>query len=132
MKNIFLAVFVLCFTISCQAQNKTDQADKVGLSKEVALVDLSIDQAKRMVEQGKNITIIDVRTPAEVAAGKINNAINIDYQANDFRTKLAALDKNGTYLVYCQAGGRSSKAVQVMKEMGFAQIFHMKDGYRAW
>jgi len=38
-------------------------------------------------------TVIDVRTPAEYAAGHIAGAQNIDVEAGDFASKIAALDK---------------------------------------
>jgi phage shock protein E len=44
--------------------------------------------------------VLDVRTPAEYASGHLAHAQNIDVEASDFATKIAALDKNVTYAVY--------------------------------
>src|SRR4051812_18692505 len=64
-----------------------------------------------------NATLLDVRTPEEVAEGKIAGAVNIDYNASNFKKKVSALDKDKPYFVYCAKGGRSSKAVEEMQAL---------------
>ncbi len=135
MKHTFLFSLFLIAAVSCQSQTPVKQSattDAPSSTIEVSYTDIDIKQAKRMVEQGKDIVILDVRTPEEVAAGKIANSINIDINATDFRTKLNALDRKKVYLVYCHAGGRSAKASNIMREMNFLQVFNMKDGFRDW
>lgn len=69
--------------------------------------------------------IVDVRTPAEFATGHLEGATNIDIEANDFATKIATLDKNASYLVYCRSGNRSAQAKSKMSAAGFT---HVTDG----
>ncbi|HYO42378.1 MAG TPA: rhodanese-like domain-containing protein [Candidatus Limnocylindrales bacterium] len=66
--------------------------------------------------------VIDVRTPAEFAAGHIAGAQNIDVEAGDFATRIASLDKGAKYLVYCRSGRRSAIAAQQMAGAGFKDI----------
>jgi rhodanese-related sulfurtransferase len=66
--------------------------------------------------------VIDVRTPAELAGGMIAGATNMDFEAPDFRDRVATLDRNGKYLVYCRTGNRSAQAAAVMAELGFTDI----------
>jgi len=75
---------------------------------------------------------VDVRTPGEYAGGHIDNAINIDYNASDFKEIINELDKNNGYIVYCQGGGRSAAASKVMAELGFKHINNMTGGILAW
>jgi phage shock protein E len=67
-------------------------------------------------------TVIDVRTPAEYATGHIAGAGNIDVEAADFGSKIAALDKKAPYLVYCHSGRRSGIASTQMAAAGFTDI----------
>jgi rhodanese-related sulfurtransferase len=69
-----------------------------------------------------SLTVIDVRTPAEYAAGHIAGAQNVDVEAADFGTRIAALDKKATYLVYCRSGRRSGIAATQMAAAGFTNI----------
>ena len=66
--------------------------------------------------------VIDVRTPAEYAAGHIAGAQNIDVEAGDFGSKIAGLDKGAKYLVYCHSGRRSAIAADQMASAGFKDI----------
>ena len=66
--------------------------------------------------------VIDVRTPAEFAAGHLAGAQNIDVEAGDFATRIASLDKGAAYLVYCRSGRRSAIAAQQMAAAGFKDI----------
>lgn len=67
-------------------------------------------------------TVIDVRTPAEVAEGTIAGATNIDFQAPDFRSRISELDRNGKYLLFCRSGNRSAQAAAIMDELGFTDV----------
>ena len=67
-------------------------------------------------------TVIDVRTPSEFAAGHIAGARNIDVEAADFGTRIAELDRNAPYLVYCRSGRRSAIAADQMKQAGFTDV----------
>jgi rhodanese-related sulfurtransferase len=81
---------------------------------------------------GTNAVLLDVRTPEEVAAGIIPGAVNIDFTAPDFAEKIAGLDKDKTYYVYCKVGGRSAKAIDKMKGTGFKSLYNLEGGYDAW
>ncbi|MFZ0159040.1 MAG: rhodanese-like domain-containing protein [Kineosporiaceae bacterium] len=63
-------------------------------------------------------SIIDVRTPAEFAAGHVVGAQNIDVQSAGFGQAVAALPKPGPYLVYCRSGSRSAQAATTMRNAG--------------
>jgi len=67
-------------------------------------------------------TVIDVRTPAEYAAGHIARARNIDVEGADFASAVSALDKGAAYLVYCHSGRRSAMAAEQMAAAGFTDI----------
>jgi len=66
--------------------------------------------------------VIDVRTPAEYAAGHIAGAQNIDVEATDFATRISSLDKKAAYVVYCRSGRRSAIAADQMATAGFTDI----------
>lgn len=80
---------------------------------------ISPDQA---VADLSSRTVIDVRTPAEVAQGTLAGATNIDLQSPDFRSRVDALDRNGKYLLFCRTGNRSAQAAAIMDELGFTDV----------
>lgn len=66
--------------------------------------------------------LIDVRTPAEFAEGYVTGAVNIDVSDPSFEAKIATLDKNAAYNVYCRSGNRSAAAIEIMKNAGFTKL----------
>jgi rhodanese-related sulfurtransferase len=79
-----------------------------------------------------NAVVIDVRTPPEIANGKIAGAREIDYYSLDFPYKIAQLDTTKTYLIYCRSGNRSGKTGALMAKMGFDRLYNLAGGYLDW
>jgi rhodanese-related sulfurtransferase len=86
-------------------------------------VDFSVPPAEAVaiIEAGTH-TIIDVRTPAEYEQAHIVGALNIDVEAPDFGERIAELDPDEPYLLYCRTGRRSDLAAQQMAAAGFTDI----------
>ena len=78
-------------------------------------------------------TVIDIRTPQEIAEGKIfDDALEINFYDTDFREKISKLDKNKPYLIHCRSGGRSGKALQIFDELGFREVYDLAGGKIRW
>lgn len=67
-------------------------------------------------------TIIDVRSPAEFATGHLDGAINIDLASADFDARIAALDPDAAYGVYCRTGVRAAEAAAALRSAGFTDV----------
>lgn len=93
---------------------------------------LNPESFKKSMEEQDNVVLLDVRTPGEVAQGKIEGSIAIDFFANDFQTKISALDKNKSYFIYCRSGQRSGQACQMMGQLGFESLVNLEGGILAW
>jgi rhodanese-related sulfurtransferase len=78
-------------------------------------------EAVEIIEADEHI-VIDVRTPAEFAAGHVDGSENIDVSAGSFEQQVEQLDKDEEYVVYCQSGNRSAQAADKMAELGFTEI----------
>ncbi|MGE4132848.1 MAG: rhodanese-like domain-containing protein [Bdellovibrionales bacterium] len=72
--------------------------------------------------EARSVVILDVRTPAEFNEGHLQGARQLDFFDVDFRTRLAKLDKDVEYKIYCKSGGRARKASRLMSEMGFKHV----------
>lgn len=65
-------------------------------------------------------TWIDTRLPNEYMAGHIKNSINIPLVS--LRMKLAQMDSDKKYIIYCSDGTRSSAAAFLMSSRGFNPV----------
>ncbi|MQY83296.1 rhodanese-like domain-containing protein, partial [archaeon] len=66
--------------------------------------DVTVAEAKALIEERPDMAILDVRTPSEFDDGHIEGAINIpvDYLSG----RLDELSKDDELLVYCRTGNR--------------------------
>lgn len=91
---------------------------------------ISADELKSLNKKG--VILLDIRTPGEVAQGKIAAATVINYQDDDFKEQISKLDTESQIIVYCAAGGRSTKASDLLKEVGFSKIYNYTGGFNDW
>ena len=97
--------------------------------------DINAKEAFSLIQENKNnpdFIIIDVRTPREFVEGHIENALNIDFNSGTFRDEIYKLDKAKKYLIYCRSGNRSRRALSVMTELGFKEVYHFSEGIIGW
>jgi rhodanese-related sulfurtransferase len=110
--------------------------DAVAATREPAPVeDLSPKEAAALIGRDgsrKGVIVLDVRTPQEYRDGHIPGAVLIDYNAGGFREEVNRLDREREYIVYCRTGNRSSKAVGILRELGFRSIRHLRGGILEW
>lgn len=123
------AAAVLAFGLTSKAAEPKPKAAPAAAEKPYK--NIGVDEFEKLASDKKNV-VLDVRTPTEFAAGHIKGAVNIDFNAADFEKKVAALDKDKTYLVHCAGGVRSSKACQKMSAIDFKHLFNLETGFKAW
>ena len=92
-----------------------------------AVSTVSPDEFVTAIAKPGSVTI-DVRTPAEYAAGHVDGAINLDVESADFASGIAALPKDSTYNVYCRSGRRSALAAEQLADAGFASVVNLDGG----
>ena len=92
---------------------------------------ISSTEAQQMIEENKDVLILDVRTAAEYESGHIPNAVNLsneDIQAG----KVDSLkDKSQLIMVYCRSGNRSRQAAQKLAELGYTNVVDF-GGIQSW
>lgn len=76
--------------------------------------------------------LLDVRTPEEFAKGHLPNAVNVDWNGNDFDSKTVRLDKSKPLFVYCLSGGRSAAAAEKLRSDGFKSVIELEGGIMKW
>lgn len=83
---------------------------------------ISAQEAKKQMEEGNPITIIDVRTQEEYESGHIKDAINIPLETiGKSRTEMLP-DQEARIMVYCRSGVRSKRAAKQLIENGYTDV----------
>lgn len=117
-KNILVLAF--CFVsllTACSSNTET--------------TNLSISEFEKAISKN-NIQLLDVRTNEEYQSGHLGNALLADWNnREEFKTRVAALDKNKPVYTYCLSGARSEMATEWLRENGFT-AFNLAGGTNAW
>ena len=93
---------------------------------------VSVAEARALIDSEAAITVLDVRTPAEYEDGHIKGAVNLDAMSEDFAERVAKLKKDEAYLIHCRSGRRSAAALETMRAAGFETVAHMNEGVNGW
>ena len=86
------------------------------------------DVVKRL-QNGEEVTVIDVRESGEVATGRIPGAKHIPLGQLALRKDELAKDKS--YIVTCQSGNRSKAACGLLEALGY-EVEDLIGGMNTW
>lgn len=126
-KHLFIqsTLLALLITVLISACNDSDSVYR----------NINVQEAAILIDSKNNHTdfvILDVRTPEEFDQGHLQNAILLDYYTQSFLDELNQLEKHKIYLVYCHSGKRSRKTLNLMKNLGFTEVYNMSGGILQW
>ncbi len=80
----------------------------------------------------EDVTLLDVREPAETVNGKITKAVQIP--VSSINQRIGELDKfkDNNIIVYCKTGARASVACRALSKAGFDKVYSLDGGITAW
>ncbi|MBC2399322.1 rhodanese-like domain-containing protein [Clostridium tetanomorphum] len=125
----FLSCFLLVFTLTACSKN---QGIKTRLDNSNVETKVSIEQAKKIVDENKDLVIFDIRTKEEYDSGHIKSAILIPYDQINENIDFIKKYKDKEVLVYCKTGRRSSIAIKALIDNNYSKIYHMNEGISRW
>lgn len=93
---------------------------------------ISAHQLKSWLDEGKPVTLLDVRNDYEIEVGTFKNAVpaGIDHfrRFPDATQQLPAEMKKQPVVMFCTGGIRCEKAGPLMEEQGFEEIYQLDGG----
>lgn len=128
MRNTKVILIVLGLILLLTACTNKSESPEV----ENGAINVSIDEAKELIENEDDLVILDVRTKEEFDGAHIEGAVQIP--VDELEARLVEIEeyKDAPMLVYCRSGNRSSVAVEILLENNFTEIYHMSDGFMNW
>jgi len=91
---------------------------------------IDVTEVKTKLDRGDNFVLIDVREPHEYQIARIPGARLIPL--GELSKHLSELDPDADIVAHCKTGGRSQKAVDLLKQNGFRHVRNMTGGITAW
>jgi rhodanese-related sulfurtransferase len=129
MNKFILSVFAIVLTLSSCSSDKSNSQSTEQTATSATVVNLS---AKEFSEKSPSGTILDVRTPGEVAQGKIDGAVVIDFYQSDFLDQVSKISKDQEIYIYCAVGARSEEAARMLLQQGYTKVYHLQGGIQSW
>ena len=85
-------------------------------------------EAREIMQENPLAILLDVRSKQEYDEYHLEGAICIPtYELANEITKIVE-NKKQTIIVYCQSGGRSRKAMNLLKKMGYTSLYEIQGG----
>ncbi|MEW6731263.1 MAG: molybdopterin-synthase adenylyltransferase MoeB [Acidobacteriota bacterium] len=92
--------------------------------------EITPQELKQRLDQGDEIFILDVREPHEYQICQLAGSTLIPL--GQLPARMNELDSAKEIVVHCKLGGRSAKAVDLLRQAGFRKIKNMVGGIDAW
>ena len=112
-KLIFLLLAVMMLT-ACGQDTENDQG--------AVYVNITAEEAKRIMDSEEGYIILDTRTREEFEEGHIPSAVLIPHDQIKEKAEEVLTNKDQMILVYCRSGRRSKIAAEALAELGYTNI----------
>ncbi len=135
--TISLIIFLLAYFTFSGCINKTietasseetsmqtdDQSTENMQVKTPVVMSISPEEVFRIISEGKEHFLLDVRTPEEYSGGHIEGANLIP--VDQLESRMDEIPRDKQIIVYCKGGSRSRTAVILLMENGFGMVYDM-------
>jgi molybdopterin/thiamine biosynthesis adenylyltransferase/rhodanese-related sulfurtransferase len=92
--------------------------------------DISATDLSARLSLASDLLLLDVREPHELAISALRGSMNIPL--GELAARLSELDSAREMVVFCKAGTRSKRALELLVSAGFRKVKNLKGGINAW
>ena len=92
--------------------------------------EINSPELKSRMDAGENITLLDIRSEAEVVQGKLPKSEHLPMHL--IPLKMQDLPKDGDVVLYCRSGARSYHACAFLMQQGVQNVFNLRGGIIDW
>ena len=110
------------------ARRDSDIPVQAQSQKDVVFYSVTPGEAKRRMQSGEKIVILDVRTPEENAEKRIPGSILLPLgrpEAFGPAAEKIIPGKRAVVFVYCRSGRRSLTAAEILADSGYRNVYHL-------
>ena len=90
---------------------------------------ISVWDLKKLRDDGADFVLIDVREPHEYESANLGGRL---IPLGSLPERLEELDKSARIIVHCEVGMRGGRAVETLRDAGFADAWNLRGGLNAW
>ncbi|KXK56360.1 MAG: molybdopterin-synthase adenylyltransferase MoeB [Chlorobi bacterium] len=91
--------------------------------------EITVEQLAELRSSGTPHTLIDVREPHEYELCNIGGTL---IPLGQLPERYSEIPRDGTVVIHCRSGARSTKAIEYLQSLGYANVANLTGGIRAW
>jgi len=91
--------------------------------------DISVEELRALQSGDGEFVLLDVRELHEVEHVNLGG---LHIPLGELPSRMVELDRGAHIVVHCKLGGRSAKAVALLREAGFGNAWNLNGGIIAW
>ena len=92
----------------------------------------SVADLAQMREEGRDLLLLDVRTPAEYESSHIPGSVNVPLNLIDEHPEELSADIDRDTVIICRSGARAQRAQQKLESVGITGLSVLEGGMEAW
>ena len=96
----------------------------------MGIPEISVQDLQRLRQEKADFVLVDVREPHEWAISSFPESVKIPL--GELPQNLNRLSTADEIVVHCKSGGRSAKAVALLREAGFRKVRNLTGGINRW
>jgi adenylyltransferase/sulfurtransferase len=96
------------------------------------LPEITVSELKEKLDAGEEVALLDVREPHEYEVANLEAQGAKLIPLGDLPHRLSELNQNDEIAIHCKTGGRSAKAVKILQDAGFGNVYNVEGGITAW
>lgn len=108
------------------AHDRTQQSQQNGVMNNQ---EISVEQLAALRESGEPFTLIDVRESHEYPIANLGGKL---VPLSELESRASEIPREGRVVVHCKLGGRSAKAIEYLRSLGYTNLENLTGGINAW
>lgn len=141
MKRLAMALAIVSILSACNKPEKYASADEMVAKAEKQVKMITAEELYKLMNSEEVYTLVDVRQPEENYPGYIPGSVNIPRGSLEFKVADSTFWEGvGLYMplpaekiiVYDQKGKRGILAALTLQQLGYTNVFALKEGWKKW
>ena len=91
--------------------------------------EITVDDLKKSLDKGEDVLVLDVREPHEYEIVNMGGRL---IPLGELPSRAKELDSARNIVIHCHSGGRSRRAVEFLKDLGFRKVKNLVGGIDEW
>ena len=88
---------------------------------------ITVEEMLEIIKTNNNVIVLDVRSKQEYNEGHVSGSINIPIYDLE-KNAVQKLEKESIIIIYCSAGIRSKRGIQILKKLGYKNLYNIEGG----